>query len=53
MIDDQIIYAELFKILKVVLFFTPLFSPADNLQIKMSPDIVLICCGVSVFIFPA
>ena len=49
-IDDQMIYAEYFTILKVLLFFTPLFSPADNLQITMSPDIVLICLA-SQFLF--
>lgn len=49
-IDDQINYTEYFKIPKVLLDFTPLFSPADILQIKMSSDIVFTCFDVSIFI---
>lgn len=41
-----------FKILKVLLVFTPLFSPPGILQIKMSSNIVLLCFTVSIFVSP-
>lgn len=50
-IDDQVNNSKQFKILKVLLIFTPLFTPADILQIKCH-QILSLSALVSQFLFP-